>query len=154
MMTCPVRRVFWGQTTVSCVRCGCGMRCPAIRRIVSRGGVCISQVAFYPIEWLLSYEKFLHCTLVHIAELVSEVISNRSRSYCEKHKTLVYFLKIVSLMQAKFQHDWPPPHLDMGVTIHETWNAMVECKDAGLARNVGVRGRTRCHRAECMRVCV
>jgi len=37
-----------------------------------------------------------------------------------------------------FQKDWPPPHLDMGVTIHETWNAMAACKEAGLARNVGV----------------
>lgn len=37
-----------------------------------------------------------------------------------------------------FQKDWPPPHLDTGVTIHETWNAMVACKEAGLTRNVGV----------------
>lgn len=33
---------------------------------------------------------------------------------------------------------FPPPHLDMGVTIHETWEAMVELKKAGLAKNIGV----------------
>ena len=39
---------------------------------------------------------------------------------------------------AAFQQDWPPPHLDMGVTIHETWQAMVECYNAGLTRGIGV----------------
>jgi len=39
---------------------------------------------------------------------------------------------------AKFEKDWPPPHLDMGVTIHETWAAMAKCKELGLARNIGV----------------
>jgi len=38
----------------------------------------------------------------------------------------------------EFEKDWPPPHLDMGVTIHQTWNAMEQCADAGLARNIGV----------------
>lgn len=34
--------------------------------------------------------------------------------------------------------EWPPPHLDMGVTIHETWAAMVELQEAGLVKNIGV----------------
>eukprot|EP00755_Sulcionema_specki_P021959 Sspe_Gene.75348::Locus_47082_Transcript_1_1_Confidence_1.000_Length_1432::g.75348::m.75348/K00002/AKR1A1, adh; alcohol dehydrogenase (NADP+) len=34
--------------------------------------------------------------------------------------------------------NWPPPHLNMEVTIHETWAAMVELKEAGLAKNIGV----------------
>ena len=33
---------------------------------------------------------------------------------------------------------WPPPHLDMNVTIHETWAALVECWEAGLVKNIGV----------------
>lgn len=33
---------------------------------------------------------------------------------------------------------WPPPHLDMGVTIHETWAAMVDCWRDGLVKNIGV----------------
>eukprot|EP00039_Didymoeca_costata_P024602 m.10815 g.10815 ORF g.10815 m.10815 type:complete len:397 (+) comp4323_c0_seq1:100-1290(+) len=39
---------------------------------------------------------------------------------------------------AKFQQDWPPPHLDMGVSIHDTYEAMVECHKAGLTKGVGV----------------
>ncbi len=31
-----------------------------------------------------------------------------------------------------------PPHLAKGVSIHETWEAMVECKKAGLVKNIGV----------------
>jgi len=34
--------------------------------------------------------------------------------------------------------EWPPPHLDMGVTIHETWAAMVELQKAGLVKNIGI----------------
>ena len=34
--------------------------------------------------------------------------------------------------------DWPPPHLDTGVTIHETWQAMVELHKEGLAKAIGV----------------
>lgn len=37
-----------------------------------------------------------------------------------------------------FQKDWPPPHLDMNVTIHQTWQAMVECVEAGLVKSIGV----------------
>lgn len=31
-----------------------------------------------------------------------------------------------------------PPHLATGVTIHETWRAMVECQKEGLVKNIGV----------------
>eukprot|EP00051_Salpingoeca_urceolata_P026272 m.476690 g.476690 ORF g.476690 m.476690 type:complete len:385 (-) comp20614_c0_seq1:209-1363(-) len=33
---------------------------------------------------------------------------------------------------------WPPPHLDRGVTIHETWDAMVDLYKEGLVKNIGV----------------
>lgn len=33
--------------------------------------------------------------------------------------------------------EWPP-HLQKGVTIHETWNSMVELKEAGLCRAIGI----------------
>jgi len=39
---------------------------------------------------------------------------------------------------AEFVKNWPPPHLDTGVTIHETWNAMAATKDTGMTKNVGV----------------
>jgi len=39
---------------------------------------------------------------------------------------------------AAFEKDWPPPHLDTGVTIHDTWEAMVECEKAGLIKGLGV----------------
>ena len=38
----------------------------------------------------------------------------------------------------EFVKNWPPPHLDTGVTIHETWNAMAATKDTGMTKNVGV----------------
>lgn len=38
----------------------------------------------------------------------------------------------------KFKKSWPPPHLDMGVTIHETWNAMEKLQENGMTRNIGV----------------
>ena len=31
-----------------------------------------------------------------------------------------------------------PPHLLTGVTIHDTWRAMIVCKEAGLCKNIGV----------------
>lgn len=34
--------------------------------------------------------------------------------------------------------NWPPPHLDMDVTIHQTWAAMVECVELGLTKSIGV----------------
>lgn len=44
----------------------------------------------------------------------------------------------VSWDPVKFQKNWPPPHLDTGVTIHETWNAMAKTRELGLTKNVGV----------------
>ena len=34
--------------------------------------------------------------------------------------------------------EWPP-HLQTGVSVHETWKAMIILKEAGLVRNIGVR---------------
>lgn len=31
-----------------------------------------------------------------------------------------------------------PPHLLTGVTIHDTWRAMIVCKEAGLCKNIGI----------------
>ena len=33
---------------------------------------------------------------------------------------------------------WPPPHLDMGVTIHETWGAMADLYKQKLVMNIGI----------------
>lgn len=48
------------------------------------------------------------------------------------------FAKVTGVLWKDYTGPWPPPHLDMGVTIHETWNAMVDCYKAGLVRNIGV----------------
>jgi diketogulonate reductase-like aldo/keto reductase len=45
---------------------------------------------------------------------------------------------ITGVMWKDYDGPWPPPHLDTGVTIHETWDAMVECQKAGLVSNIGV----------------
>eukprot|EP00121_Abeoforma_whisleri_P007344 Awhi_evm1s6704 len=31
-----------------------------------------------------------------------------------------------------------PPHLQRGITIHETYDAMIECHKAGLVKSIGV----------------
>jgi diketogulonate reductase-like aldo/keto reductase len=46
--------------------------------------------------------------------------------------------QITGVLWKDYAGAWPPPHLDMGVTIHETWAAMVDCYKAGLVRNIGV----------------
>lgn len=46
--------------------------------------------------------------------------------------------KVTGVQWKDYKGSWPPPHLDMNVTIHETWQAMVELKEAGLAKNIGV----------------
>lgn len=46
--------------------------------------------------------------------------------------------KVTGVEWKDYTGPWPPPHLDMGVTVHETWAAMVELKKAGLAKNIGV----------------
>lgn len=46
--------------------------------------------------------------------------------------------KVTNVLWKDYSGDWPPPHLDMNVTIHETWAAMVELQKAGLAKNIGV----------------
>lgn len=46
--------------------------------------------------------------------------------------------QMTGVLWKDYKGSWPPPHLDMGVTIHETWEAMVECYKAGLVRNIGV----------------
>eukprot|EP01063_Lacrimia_lanifica_P000254 TRINITY_DN10125_c0_g1_i3.p1 TRINITY_DN10125_c0_g1~~TRINITY_DN10125_c0_g1_i3.p1 ORF type:complete len:355 (+),score=144.05 TRINITY_DN10125_c0_g1_i3:74-1138(+) len=33
---------------------------------------------------------------------------------------------------------WPPPHLDYGVTLHETWAAVAEFQKEGLVKDIGV----------------
>eukprot|EP01064_Diplonema_japonicum_P005610 TRINITY_DN13734_c0_g1_i1.p1 TRINITY_DN13734_c0_g1~~TRINITY_DN13734_c0_g1_i1.p1 ORF type:complete len:358 (+),score=98.46 TRINITY_DN13734_c0_g1_i1:40-1113(+) len=46
--------------------------------------------------------------------------------------------KVTGVKWSELDGTWPPPHLDMKVTIHETWAAMVECQKAGLVKNIGV----------------
>ncbi|KAJ9456084.1 NADPH-dependent D-xylose reductase II [Diplonema papillatum] len=46
--------------------------------------------------------------------------------------------KVTGVEWSELNGRWPPPHLDYGVSIHETWGAMVELHKEGLIKNIGV----------------
>eukprot|EP00056_Hartaetosiga_gracilis_P022687 m.32370 g.32370 ORF g.32370 m.32370 type:complete len:379 (-) comp9777_c0_seq5:752-1888(-) len=46
--------------------------------------------------------------------------------------------KVTGVLWQDYKGEWPPPHLDMEVTIHETYEAIVECHSKGLTKHIGV----------------
>eukprot|EP00730_Choanoeca_flexa_P014052 TRINITY_DN6001_c0_g1_i1.p1 TRINITY_DN6001_c0_g1~~TRINITY_DN6001_c0_g1_i1.p1 ORF type:complete len:383 (+),score=65.13 TRINITY_DN6001_c0_g1_i1:60-1208(+) len=46
--------------------------------------------------------------------------------------------KVTGVEWKDLDGSWPPPHLDQGVSVHDTWDAMIECYKDGLVRNIGV----------------
>ncbi|EDQ90983.1 uncharacterized protein MONBRDRAFT_15533, partial [Monosiga brevicollis MX1] len=48
------------------------------------------------------------------------------------------FVHITGVQWKDYKGSWPPPHLARGISIHDTWDALIDCHKDGTVRTLGV----------------